>query len=110
MIRRPPRSTLFPYTTLFRSICELACHACFGRFRLADVFDPRLPGSAGARTATGDERLSRLAVTAMRLAAKPRFLMGPRPECQGLFPSRRAPLLLFGVPPFVLCLSSTLFP
>src|SRR2546423_7668211 len=24
MIRRPPRSTLFPYTTLFRS--DLACH------------------------------------------------------------------------------------
>src|SRR5260370_8676914 len=24
MIRRPPRSTLFPYTTLFRSINELA--------------------------------------------------------------------------------------
>src|SRR5258708_22432851 len=24
MIRRPPRSTLFPYTTLFRSICSLA--------------------------------------------------------------------------------------
>src|SRR2546428_10086862 len=24
MIRRPPRSTLFPYTTLFRSIAELA--------------------------------------------------------------------------------------
>src|SRR5256886_16318620 len=24
MIRRPPRSTLFPYTTLFRSLCELA--------------------------------------------------------------------------------------
>src|SRR2546423_9988163 len=23
MIRRPPRSTLFPYTTLFRSICLL---------------------------------------------------------------------------------------
>src|SRR3712207_1329236 len=23
MIRRPPRSTLFPYTTLFRSTCEL---------------------------------------------------------------------------------------
>src|SRR5256885_9523777 len=28
MIRRPPRSTLFPYTTLFRSL-PLACdHAC----------------------------------------------------------------------------------
>src|SRR3712207_8129347 len=27
MIRRPPRSTLFPYTTLFRSLCgaELLC-------------------------------------------------------------------------------------
>src|SRR2546427_2237107 len=24
MIRRPPRSTLFPYTTLFRSLCLLA--------------------------------------------------------------------------------------
>src|SRR2546426_11771890 len=23
MIRRPPRSTLFPYTTLFRSLCHL---------------------------------------------------------------------------------------
>src|SRR5256885_12469255 len=25
MIRRPPRSTLFPYTTLFRSVCLVAC-------------------------------------------------------------------------------------
>src|SRR3989475_4707649 len=25
MIRRPPRSTLFPYTTLFRSLSEFAC-------------------------------------------------------------------------------------
>src|SRR5690349_22570058 len=29
MIRRPPRSTLFPYTTLFRSDAELhAAHTC----------------------------------------------------------------------------------
>src|SRR5258708_8509656 len=27
MIRRPPRSTLFPSTTLFRSICGLQCPA-----------------------------------------------------------------------------------
>src|SRR5256885_13107734 len=26
MIRRPPRSTLFPYTTLFRSICIQVLH------------------------------------------------------------------------------------
>src|SRR5947207_12641915 len=25
MIRRPPRSTLFPYTTLFRSVCAFGC-------------------------------------------------------------------------------------
>src|SRR5256885_11098730 len=27
MIRRPPRSTLFPYTTLFRSSCAIDCAA-----------------------------------------------------------------------------------
>src|SRR3712207_7369934 len=27
MIRRPPRSTLFPYTTLFRSVASLAARA-----------------------------------------------------------------------------------
>src|SRR4030066_2464753 len=34
MIRRPPRSTLFPYTTLFRSDKELFLRfaACFGQF------------------------------------------------------------------------------
>src|SRR5439155_13406476 len=26
MIRRPPRSTLFPYTTLFRSAARRGCH------------------------------------------------------------------------------------
>src|SRR5437016_8475795 len=28
MIRRPPRSTLFPYTTLFRSFGRLSIHPC----------------------------------------------------------------------------------
>src|SRR5208283_4027775 len=28
MIRRPPRSTLFPYTTLFRSSCRLSPASC----------------------------------------------------------------------------------
>src|SRR5256885_11689503 len=34
MIRRPPRSTLFPYTTLFRSVLEVA--------DCADVVEPAL--------------------------------------------------------------------
>src|SRR5256886_16297760 len=29
MIRRPPRSTLFPYTPLFRSLSAIAADACF---------------------------------------------------------------------------------
>src|SRR5437868_8472264 len=30
MIRRPPRSTLFPYTTLFRSPCSAGASTCAG--------------------------------------------------------------------------------
>src|ERR1039457_6137452 len=33
MIRRPPRSTLFPYTTLFRSSIALATIGCLFRMR-----------------------------------------------------------------------------
>src|ERR1035438_7965350 len=48
MIRRPPRSTLFPYTTLFRSILEYRLH-------LADVAD-RLE-----RVARQDDKVGRFA-------------------------------------------------
>src|SRR3712207_7603202 len=51
MIRRPPRSTLFPYTTLFRSLDKLrvlndACDRAANTFRrqaqaLADYRNPR---------------------------------------------------------------------
>src|SRR2546422_8064907 len=38
MIRRPPRSTLFPYTTLFRSLDRVrARYALVGRARLAGL-------------------------------------------------------------------------
>src|SRR3712207_8579525 len=33
MIRRPPRSTLFPYTTLFRSACRWSARCVPGRGR-----------------------------------------------------------------------------
>src|SRR3712207_7244126 len=44
MIRRPPRSTLFPYTTLFRSSTDLlttARETPFGRMRSRSVGRPR---------------------------------------------------------------------
>src|SRR2546430_10399417 len=65
MIRRPPRSTLFPYTTLFRS-----------RFRSAEFFQldgtisfpcaagsvtgPQLPDDGGSWADGGDRKSTRL--------------------------------------------------
>src|SRR3712207_7082658 len=42
MIRRPPRSTLFPYTTLFRSLSEFKPN--FYDLLLIDVEMPRMNG------------------------------------------------------------------
>src|SRR2546430_4346903 len=46
MIRRPPRSTLFPYTTLFRSEIEAALqgHGTVDRARLEIVEAPEVVG------------------------------------------------------------------
>src|SRR2546421_746940 len=43
MIRRPPRSTLFPYTTLFRSATAAAWSGseAFGSFRPWQLFKPQ---------------------------------------------------------------------
>src|SRR5256885_5595553 len=50
MIRRPPRSTLFPYTTLFRS----DVHALLQQMKLHPLFRQRLEGGEmvewGAKT------------------------------------------------------------
>src|SRR3712207_8981345 len=63
MIRRPPRSTLFPYTTLFRSVHELHVE------RLSDARDEEQPeccrarvgesGAAGHRCAKAVDRAER---------------------------------------------------
>src|SRR5256885_10048204 len=70
MIRRPPRSTLFPYTTLFRSVEQTLTGAqagvtpssatplfsAYGANRpLFDVVDYFVPGNAG-----GDRKSTRL--------------------------------------------------
>src|SRR5260370_31787034 len=41
MIRRPPRSTLFPYTTLFRSLRN--CRTCFGLWKHLSAASPPVP-------------------------------------------------------------------
>src|SRR5947209_12149817 len=46
MIRRPPRSTLFPYTTLFRSDFGMICpQACGGEAAWAGEIDVLAPDS-----------------------------------------------------------------
>src|SRR3712207_7508979 len=52
MIRRPPRSTLFPYTTLFRSAVALAAGIAAGiAFAATGEGWSRLPGSIAATLA-----------------------------------------------------------
>src|SRR4029078_13736592 len=52
MIRRPPRSTLFPYTTLFRSLVRTRVAAHGGVFGH--------DGAAGAKTPRSEEHTSEL--------------------------------------------------
>src|SRR5258708_21185531 len=54
MIRRPPRSTLFPYTTLFRS--ELAAHADVPAHEILDV-DAAHAGPFAVPLGGGDDAL-----------------------------------------------------
>src|SRR5256884_4577023 len=51
MIRRPPRSTLFPYTTLFRSVGELRERGVLGIHERHDA------SARGARVAHGREQV-----------------------------------------------------
>src|SRR3712207_7554749 len=54
MIRRPPRSTLFPYTTLFRSVRLIEP-------RLAELLQlrRRRPAEPGVRTVTTQQHIAR---------------------------------------------------
>src|SRR5260221_10012926 len=55
MIRRPPRSTLFPYTTLFRSAHYYTAYTM-------SIIEGRIkyPGSSGAHGGSGDRKSTRL--------------------------------------------------
>src|SRR2546430_9232621 len=57
MIRRPPRSTLFPYTTLFRSLLDLARVLAHDqrRQRAVDDVADRQRGAVGEALAPADQ-------------------------------------------------------
>src|SRR2546425_8058089 len=89
MIRRPPRSTLFPYTTLFRSRCrdllrivpldemEVGTRVCPAQFRHLTPTNPvrvdddlavrRLPEHLGQRSEEHTSELQSLAYIVCRL-------------------------------------------
>src|SRR2546427_9448649 len=69
MIRRPPRSTLFPYTTLFRSVREdrarrsrTPCRrgSADVRFRWHRSWKPNICATASARRSRSEEHTSEL--------------------------------------------------
>src|SRR5947208_6235916 len=76
MILRPPRSTLFPYTTLFRSVRSYypsECHADYFDFERIEALKPAIEACgistlsqspiAGLRASRSEERFSRNAET-----------------------------------------------
>src|SRR3712207_8465408 len=64
MIRRPPRSTLFPYTTLFRSIHSRARRPSAGGWERAGV----APDSEAKRTAARQRMRATIAFTPCELS------------------------------------------
>src|SRR2546426_3622190 len=62
MIRRPPRSTLFPYTTLFRSLhnCGGASIGTLGEEREERFLTAQADAFAGAKAEEKDRKSTRL--------------------------------------------------
>src|SRR2546426_8799788 len=78
MIRRPPRSTLFPYTTLFRSTADLA------RLSEPDVVSICVPTPLSKTKDRSEEHTSELQspcnLVCRLLLEKKKALTGPTPK------------------------------
>src|SRR5690349_23883330 len=59
-IRRPPRSTLFPYTTLFRSFSSLAGHSTRRRCSRSAPSSSRRPAACSMTAPRSEEHTSEL--------------------------------------------------
>src|SRR2546430_7414050 len=60
MIRRPPRSTLFPYTTLFRSGCSGQTASLWCCCSWSGSWSATGPSSVGSRRTKSDRKSTRL--------------------------------------------------
>src|SRR2546428_5681463 len=88
MIRRPPRSTLFPYTTLFRSLCLR---------RVGTQGGPRLPASQShVRSEEHTSELQSRSDLVCRLLLEKKKKQGiPRPQARGQWYEIDRPLARF---------------
>src|SRR5258706_5702911 len=78
MIRRPPRSTLFPYTTLFRSWAELP-RPVMQALKMAGI----PPSSVGARSEEHTSELQSLTNLVCRLLLEKKKRTTPRTRAGG---------------------------
>src|SRR5258705_1033538 len=84
MIRRPPRSTLFPYTTLFRS----HAHEAAGRARAGEEHIAVLVGKA--QVLEGDRKSTRLNSSHLGISYAVFCLKKKSPQAEpGRLPGRR---------------------
>src|SRR3989441_10166863 len=116
MIRRPPRSTLFPYTTLFRSVAVLDDDEAFGDAVAQDVLCR--PGHGRARLAAAEHDDARVARIPMEMGPDERGHVAggegglpdrtralPRPHDRSLrrrAPPSRSTSCVFGTPTRIL--------
>src|SRR5688572_31583174 len=86
MIRRPPRSTLFPYTTLFRSA---SCAASVGGAPVtAAVVPPARPVAAATMSARSEEHTSELQSQSNLVC---RLLLEKKKQASNLISSQLSP-------------------
>src|SRR3712207_9350746 len=78
MIRRPPRSTLFPYTTLFRSLPGNQVHEGGARIGLIEDMKPvRLPdGTVGAEAIMKLDKIAGKIPVDSTINLRPRSVLG----------------------------------
>src|SRR5437868_11814620 len=102
MLRRPPRSTLFPYTTLFRSLRRVLALLPLGGGRRGPGHPrlrPAAPVLEGGAGQAGDRKSTRLnsshvsisyAVFCLKKKKKKLTLPSMQPDCLQLHPTKHA--------------------